>query len=317
MASENNDFKERREFNPVLRTISKWLFGLKRYTINVLLLIAAVCLFFLSDKFESVPTTVSISGAVLLCIIALSLRIALEWERVPILRFGRYIKTKGPGFFFIIPFIDTLCGHIDCRVTVTDFSAEKVLTRDAVPIFVDAIIFWMIWDAAKATLEVENYLAAVPLSAKTALRDIIGKTTLARLLTDRSEIGQELQNILDAKTNPWGITSLSVEIKDIVIPKELEDSISKEAQAEREKNARVILGSAEIELAEKYSQASQKYKGNTEAMTLRSLNLLLDTLKSRGSVILVPSEVPHLMNKALAAALPKRSTASGEVDIDI
>lgn len=183
MASENNDFKERREFNPVLRTISKWLFGLKRYTINVLLLIAAVCLFFLSDKFESVPTTVSISGAVLLCIIALSLRIALEWERVPILRFGRYIKTKGPGFFFIIPFIDTLCGHIDCRVTVTDFSAEKVLTRDAVPIFVDAIIFWMIWDAAKATLEVENYLAAVPLSAKTALRDIIGKTTLARLLT--------------------------------------------------------------------------------------------------------------------------------------
>ncbi len=317
MASENNDFKERREFNPVPRTISKWLFGLKRYTINVLLLIAAVCLFFLSDKFESVPTTVSISGAVLLCIIALSLRIALEWERVPILRFGRYIKTKGPGFFFIIPFIDTLCGHIDCRVTVTDFSAEKVLTRDAVPIFVDAIIFWMIWDAAKATLEVENYLAAVPLSAKTALRDIIGKTTLARLLTDRSEIGQELQNILDAKTNPWGITSLSVEIKDIVIPKELEDSISKEAQAEREKNARVILGSAEIELAEKYSQASQKYKGNTEAMTLRSLNLLLDTLKSRGSVILVPSEVPHLMNKALAAALPKKGTVSEEVDIDI
>lgn len=317
MASENNDFKERREFNPVLRTISKWLFGLKRYTINVLLLIAAVCLFFLSDKFESVPTTVSISGAVLLCIIALSLRIALEWERVPILRFGRYIKTKGPGFFFIIPFIDTLCGHIDCRVTVTDFSAEKVLTRDAVPIFVDAIIFWMIWDAAKATLEVENYLAAVPLSAKTALRDIIGKTTLARLLTDRSEIGQELQNILDAKTNPWGITSLSVEIKDIVIPKELEDSISKEAQAEREKNARVILGSAEIELAEKYSQASQKYKGNTEAMTLRSLNLLLDTLKSRGSVILVPSEVPHLMNKALAATLPKKGTVSEEVDIDI
>ena len=120
------------------------------------------------------------SVAILLCFVVLSLRIALEWERVPILRFGRYIKTKGPGFFFIIPFIDTLCGHIDCRVTVTDFSAEKVLTRDAVPIFVDAIIFWMIWDAAKATLEVENYLAAVPLSAKTALRDIIGKTTLAR-----------------------------------------------------------------------------------------------------------------------------------------
>lgn len=317
MASENNEFKERKEFNPVLRAVSKWLFGMKRYTINVLLLFVAAALFLFSSKFESIPSAASVSVAILLCFVVLSLRVALEWERVPILRFGRYIKTKGPGFFFIIPFIDIPCGYIDCRVTVTDFSAEKVLTRDAVPIFVDAIIFWMIWDAAKATLEVENYLAAVPLSAKTALRDIIGKTTLARLLTDRNEIGQELQNILDAKTNPWGITSLSVEIKDIVIPKELEDSISREAQAEREKNARVILGSAEIELAEKYSQASQKYKGNTEALTLRSLNLLLDAVKSKGSVILVPSEVPHLMNKAIAAALPKRSTASGEVDIDI
>lgn len=317
MASENNEFKERREFNPVVRTFNKWLFGMKRYTINILLLVAAIALFFSSNKLESIPTVVSISVAVLLFIITLSLRVALEWERVPILRLGRYKKTKGPGFFFIIPFMDTPCGYIDCRVTVTDFSAEKVLTRDAVPIFVDAIIFWMIWDAAKSTLEVENYLAAVPLSAKTALRDIIGKTTLSRLLTDRNEIGQELQNILDAKTNPWGITSLSVEIKDIVIPKELEDSISREAQAEREKNARVILGSAEVELAEKYSQASQKYKGNTEAMTLRSLNLLLDTVKSKGSVILVPSEVPHLMNKALAAALPKRGTVSEEIDVDI
>lgn len=317
MSSEKKEYRERKEFNPFFRAINKWLFGIKRYTINLSLLIVAVFLVLISFKLQSILCEISIAAAVLLFIISLSLRIAMEWERVPVLRFGRYKKTKGPGIFFVIPFIDTPCGYIDCRITVTDFSAEKVLTKDAVPIFVDAIIFWMIWDAAKATLEVENYLGAVPLSAKTALRDIIGKTTLARLLTDRDEIGQELQNILDTKTNPWGITSLSVEIKDIIVPKELEDSISKEAQAEREKNARIILGSAEIELAEKYSQASQKYKGNTEAMTLRSLNLLLDTVKNKGSVILVPSEIPHLMNKALAAALSRKADNSEGTDVDI
>ena len=207
---------------------------------------------------------------------------------------------------------------MDSRIIVTDFSAENVLTKDAVPIYVDAIIFWMIWDAAKAKLEVESYRSAVPLSAKTALRDIIGKTSLSRLLTDRDEIGRELQKILDAKTNPWGITSLSVEIKDIVIPKELEDAISKEAQAEREKSARVILGSTEIELAQMYARASESYKGNEEALTLRSLNLLLDAVKNKGSMILVPSEVPHLMNKAVAAALAKKTggeTMSPEPDV--
>jgi regulator of protease activity HflC (stomatin/prohibitin superfamily) len=235
------------------------------------------------------------------------LRVAFEWERVPVLRFGRFAGTRGPGLFFLVPVIDVPYDYVDCRIMVTDFSAEKVLTRDAVPIYVDAIIFWMIWDAAKAKLEVENYRNAVPLSAKTALRDIIGKTTLAHVLTDRDEIGLELQKILDAKTNPWGITSLSVEIKDIVIPKELEDAISKEAQAEREKNARVILGSAEIELSDKYARASERYKGNEEALTLRSLNLLLEAVRSKGSMILVPSEVPHLMNKAVAVAMARKA----------
>lgn len=317
MTPKNKEYQESREFNPVIRAVNKYLFGLKRYKINILLLIIAAGSVYLSVGSNSTQSILLKSVAALLGLTALSLRIALEWERVPVLRLGRYIKTRGPGPFFIIPFVDTPCGYIDCRVTVTDFSVEKVLTKDAVPIFIDAIMFWMIWDAAKASLEVENYKAAVPLSAKTALRDIIGKTTLAKLLTDRNEIGQELQNILDAKTNPWGITSLSVEIKAIVVPSELEDSISREAQAEREKNARIILGSAEIELAEQYSQASQKYKGNNEAMTLRSLNLLLDTVKSKGSVILVPSEVPHLMNKALAAALPKQATLMDDIDGDV
>jgi regulator of protease activity HflC (stomatin/prohibitin superfamily) len=246
--------------------------------------------------------------------IGCSIRIAFEWERVPVLRLGKYRGVRGPGIFFLIPVIDTTFGYVDCRITVTDFSAEKVLTKDAVPIYVDAIIFWMIWDAGKARLEVENYQSAVPLSAKTALREIIGKTTLARLLTDRDEIGAELQKILDAKTNPWGITSLSVEIKDIVVPQELEDAISREAQAEREKNARVILGSAEIELAEKYAIASEKYKGNEEALSLRSMHLLLDAVKNRGSMILVPSDTPNLINKALSVAIAKNFSEAATVD---
>ncbi len=306
MGANNGKPRERQDFNPVLWSFSKRLFALQRYVINKLLLVIAVGLLAVS-LFSGRPSpALSIPVAALFFGIALSVRIAFEWERVPVLRLGRYTKTKGPGMFFLLPVVDVACDYVDCRITVTDFSAEKVLTKDAVPVYVDAIIFWMIWDAAKAKLEVENYRSAVPLSAKTALRDIIGKTTLARLLTDRDEIGQELQKILDAKTNPWGITSLSVEIKDIVLPKELEDAMSKEAQAERERNARIILGSAEIELSEKYAQASEKYKGNEEALTLRSLNLLLDAVRSKGSMILVPSEVPNLMNKALAVALAKK-----------
>ncbi|MBD3239558.1 MAG: slipin family protein [Chitinivibrionales bacterium] len=307
VTTNSKEYQGKREYNPVLWAVSKKLFSLRRYVINIALLVLAVAVFLLARPAGNTLLMPSIGLAVVLAGIALSVRVAFEWERVPVLRLGRYNKTRGPGLFLLVPLIDIPYDYVDCRVTVTDFSAEKVLTKDAVPVFVDAIIFWMIWDAAKAKLEVENYRNAVPLSAKTALRDIIGKTTLARLLTDRDQIGQELQKILDAKTNPWGITSLSVEIKDIVIPRELEDAMSREAQAEREKNARVILGSAEIELSDKYAQASVKYKDNEEALTLRSLNLLLDAVKNKGSMILVPSEVPHVMNKAVAAALAKKN----------
>ncbi len=307
MSAENQVFSERKEFSPLLWTVRKRLFGLRRYALNLAVLLAGGVVLMLLRQINGLPPLVAAVAALLFLGVGLSVRIAFEWERVPLLRLGRFSKTKGPGLFFVLPVVDTPYDYVDCRITVTDFSADKVLTRDAVPVFVDAIIFWMIWDAAKAKLEVENFRNAVPLSAKTALRDIIGKTTLSRLLTDRDELGQELQKILDAKTNPWGITSLSVEIKDIVIPQELEDAISKEAQAEREKNARVILGSAEIELSEKYAQASVNYKGNEEALTLRSLNLLLDAVKNKGSMILVPSEIPHLMNKAVAAAFAKKA----------
>ena len=310
MRAKKTEFSERREFNPALWMVRKQLFAFRRYVVNAILLILGVGAYVGLGRIGA-PTWASVAAAAVCVVSAASVRIAFEWERVPLLRLGRFVRTRGPGFFFLIPFVDIPYDYVDCRVTVTDFSAEKVLTKDAVPVFVDAIIFWMIWDAAKAKLEVENYRNAVPLSAKTALRDIIGKTTLARLLTDRDEIGQELQKILDAKTNPWGITSLSVEIKDIVVPEELEDAISKEAQAEREKNARVILGSAEIELSEKYARASEKYKGNQEALTLRSLQMLLDAVKSKGNMILVPSEAPHVMNKAVAAALAKKADAPG------
>lgn len=308
MKNESSIYRSAREYNPVLWALHKKLFAVRRYILNGLLLALGVAAFLALPSLFGVSTGVAVLVALFFIAAGCSMRVAFEWERVPLLRLGKYKGVKGPGVFFMFPLIDTTYGYVDSRITVTDFSAEKVLTKDAVPIYVDAIIFWMIWDAGKARLEVENYQSAVPLSAKTALREIIGKTTLARLLTDRDEIGVELQKILDAKTNPWGITSLSVEIKDIVVPQELEDAISREAQAEREKNARVILGSAEIELAEKYAIASEKYKGNEEALSLRSMNLLLDAVKNKGSMILVPSDTPNMINKALSLAIAKNTS---------
>ena len=308
MKNEQSDYRSTREYNPVLWTFRKKLFAARRYVVNGILLLVGAGAFMVLPSSFGIPTGIAVVVALLFISAGCSVRIAFEWERVPVLRLGKYRGVRGPGVFFLFPVVDTTYGYIDCRITVTDFSAEKVLTRDAVPIYVDALIFWMIWDAGKARLEVENYRSAVPLSAKTALREIIGKTTLARLLTDRDEIGAELQKILDAKTNPWGITSLSVEIKDIVVPRELEDAISKEAQAEREKNARVILGSAEIEVAEKYAVASETYKGNEEAFSLRSMHLLLDAVKNRGSMILVPSDTPNMISKAMSVAIAKNSS---------
>ncbi len=314
MKGKTKEYEETREFNPFLWMVQKKLFALKRYSVNIILLLLGAGTYWKLNALGSIPQSTALIIVAVFILLGVSVRIAFEWERVPVLRFGRLSKTRGPGLFFLIPFVDIPYGYVDCRTTVTDFTAERVLTKDAVPVYVDAIIFWMIWDASKARLEVENYRNAVPLSAKTALRDIIGKTTLARLLTDRDAIGEELQKILDAKTNQWGITSLSVEIKDIVVPKDLEDAISKEAQAEREKNARVLLGSAEVELSKQYAEASKMYKGNEEAIMLRSLNMLIDAVKNKGSMILVPSETPHLMNKALSVALAKKTGNSNIVD---
>jgi hypothetical protein len=216
-------------------------------------------------------------------------QMAHHWEKAVILRLGKYNRLRGPGVFLIFPFIDRVTRFVDTRIRATDFSAEKTITMDTVPVHVDALAFWMIWDATKAILEVENFLEAVVLSAQTALRDAIGRHDLADLLAERERIGGEIQQALDRKTNPWGITILSIEFTDIVIPKELEDAMSKRAQAERERQSRVILGTAEIEISDKFVEAAKRYKEDPTALHLRGMNMIYEGIKQRGTIVLLPS----------------------------
>ena len=235
------------------------------------------------------------------------IKIANQWERAVVLRLGKFRCLKGPGLFFIVPVIDTIVQSVDMRIRSTDFSSESTLTKDTVPVNVDAICFWMVWDAKKAILEVENFYLAIVLSAQTALRDIIGTHELADLLTHREKLGKRLQEILDEKTNPWGITVQSVEIRDIIIPKDLEDAMSKQAQAERERQARIILGTAETEIAEKFAQAAKQYERNPGAMHLRGMNMLFEGLKEKGSMIIVPSSALETMNLGAMGGLAAMS----------
>lgn len=239
-----------------------------------------------------------------------ALKIAEQWERAVVLRFGAYRGLRGPGYFFIIPIIDYISHHVDQRIRARQFSAETTLTRDTVPVDVDAIFFYVIWDVQKAVLEVERYEEAILFSAQTALRDIIGKHELADILQSRKELGQTLQEILDAKTHDWGITILSVEIRDIKIPKQLEQAMSKEAQAERERRARIILGTAETEIAEKFALAAEQYKNNPVALQLRGMNMLFEGLKEKGSMIIVPASALETMN--LGAHLSLAALAKSE-----
>lgn len=224
-----------------------------------------------------------------------SLKVARQWEKVAVLRLGKYRGLKGPGMFWIIPVVDSLSDYVDQRIRVTDVQAESTLTRDAVPVYVDAIVFWLVWNAEKAVLEVESFFDAITMSAQTALRESIGRHMLTEMLTDRDALGHELQKILDVKTNPWGITVQSVEIRDVQLPQGLEDAMSRQAQAERERQARIILGTAETEIAEKFEQASQRYVGNPTALHLRAMNMLYEAIKERGSMVIVPSSVVETM----------------------
>ncbi len=228
--------------------------------------------------------------------ILFALKVASQWEKAVVLRLGKFKGLKGPGMFWIIPILDTIPSWIDARVMVTPFAAQKTLTKDTVPVDVDAVLFWVVWDAEKAALEVKNYEAAVDWAAQTALRDITGRMMLADLLVGRSVIDQELQQIIDERTTPWGVTVQSVEIRDIVIPQGLEDAMSRQAQAERERQARVILGESEKQIADSFSVASQVYINNPTALHLRAMNMLFEGLKEKGALVIVPSSAVDTMN---------------------
>ena len=234
-------------------------------------------------------------GALIGVYILLSLKVADQWEKVAVLRMGKYAGLRGPGLFFVVPFVDEVTQFVDQRVRVTDVSAESALTRDTVPVNVDAIVFWLVWNAEKCLLEVADFQTAIGLSAQTALRESIGRHELAQMITERETLGHELQRILDEKTNPWGITVQSVEIRDVHIPQALEDAMSRQAQAERERQARIILGTAEAEIAVKFSEASALYINNPTALHLRAMNMLYEAIKEKGSMVIVPSSVVETM----------------------
>ena len=228
--------------------------------------------------------------------ILFALKVASQWEKAVVLRLGKFKGLKGPGLFWIVPGIDAVSTWVDHRVMVTPFAAQKTLTKDTVPVDVDAVLFWLVWDAEKAALEVKNYEAAVDWAAQTALRDITGRMMLADLLVGRSSIDAELQKVIDERTTPWGVTVQSVEIRDIVIPQDLEDAMSRQAQAERERQARVILGESEKQIAESFAKASKSYINNPTALHLRAMNMLFEGLKEKGALVIVPSSAVDTMN---------------------
>ena len=263
-------------------------------SISVLLILIAISAVLFMLQIVTIP----VLACLLLCsgLIASAIRIADQWERAVVLRMGKYKGLKGPGLFMIIPIIDSVSAYIDQRVRVSAFKAEQTLTKDTVPVNVDAVVYWTVWDVEKAALEVQEYQIAIEHIAQTGLRDTIGKHELSDLLQERDKIADDLQQLLDKNTNPWGITCQTVGIKDIVIPQALADAMSKEAQAERERRARVILGTAETEIAEKFEQASKKYTDNPVALHLRGMNMLFEGLKEKGSMVIVPSSALDTMN---------------------
>jgi regulator of protease activity HflC (stomatin/prohibitin superfamily) len=229
------------------------------------------------------------------CVVGMSPRIADQWERAIVLRLGRYTGSQGPGLFWVIPFVDTVSAWIDQRTITTSFDAEQTLTSDTVPVNVDAVLFWVVHDPEKAALEVQHYDNAVSWAAQTALRDIIGRTSLTDLLRGRERIEDELQKLIDQRSNPWGVTVQSVEMRDVIIPGSLQDAMSREAQASREKQARVILAQAETEIAALFEQASHSYQSNPTALHLRAMNMLYEGLKEKGALMLIPSSAVESM----------------------
>lgn len=272
----------------------KTLYSFNPISLTVLIVLSAAFsgLFY----FKIIGITFFSAGIIVSILLASSIHIADQWEKAVVLRMGKFTGLKGPGLFFIIPILDRVNKYIDQRVRVNEIKAEQTLTKDTVPVNVDAVVYWTIWDVEKAALEVQDYAKAISYIAQTGLRDTIGKHDLADLLSDREKISTELQTILDEHTNPWGITCQNVGIRDIIIPQTLADAMSKQAQAERERQARVILGTAETEIAEKFAEASKQYINNPVALHLRGMNMLFEGLKEKGSMVIVPSSALDSMN---------------------
>jgi regulator of protease activity HflC (stomatin/prohibitin superfamily) len=263
---------------------------------GVALLLFIICLLTGEAVHQMTGHRAAVAVGVLLGLYFLfAIKVIQQWEKVAVLRLGRYVGLRGPGLCHIVPVIETLSPYVDQRVRVASVSAESTLTRDTVPVNVDAIVFWMVWNAEKSILEVEDFVQAITLSAQTALRESIGRHELAQMITERETLGHELQRILDEKTNPWGITVQSVEIRDVKIPQALEDAMSRQAQAERERQARNTLGQAETEIADKFAQAAATYRNDPTALHLRAMNMLYEAIKERGSMVIVPSSAVETM----------------------
>ncbi|HZM86142.1 MAG TPA: slipin family protein [Blastocatellia bacterium] len=284
--------------------------------------IVAAALFLIPLVIGIIPTVMFlhpagvIAGLLLGLLLAQAPKVAKQWEKAVVLRLGRYIGIRGPGLFWIMPLIDTVSSWIDQRIITTNFVAEQTLTSDTVPVNVDAVLFWMVYDPEKAALEVQDYQQAVSWAAQTALRDIIGRTALTELLRGRERIEEELQKLIDERSNPWGVSVQSVEMRDVVIPDALQDAMSREAQASREKQARIILGQAEVEIAHLFAKAAESYMENPTALHLRAMNMLYEGLKEKGALMLVPSSAVESMGMGglLGAAAFRQQVLTGTKD---
>jgi regulator of protease activity HflC (stomatin/prohibitin superfamily) len=276
-------------------------------TVMVVCIAAGIAVTFLTGK--NLPLVLAILIGLFFLF---SIKVVRQWEKVAVLRFGRFQRLQGPGIFMLIPVVDTLSSFVDQRVRIGTVTAESTLTRDTVPVNVDAIVFWLVWNAEKSILEVANFEDAIAMSAQTALRESIGRHDLAKLITDRDALGQELQKILDSKTNPWGITVQSVEIRDVRIPQPLENAMSQQAQAERERQARIILGDAELQVATKFAEASEVYANKPGALHLRAMNMLYEAIKERGSMVIVPSSAVETMGLGGSLATASLSKQQGK-----
>jgi regulator of protease activity HflC (stomatin/prohibitin superfamily) len=280
--------------------------------VSIVILVASLAIGMLGARALNNPIPL-VGMAILGVIFMQAPRIAEQWERAVVLRLGRFVGLRGPGLFWIMPFVDRVTTWIDQRTITTTFAAEQTLTSDTVPVNVDAVLFWMVHDVQKAALEVQDYPQAVSWAAQTALRDIIGRTSLTELLRGRERIEAELQQLIDQRSSPWGVTVSSVEMRDVVIPVGLQDAMSREAQAAREKQARIILGQAEMEIAQSFQEAAKSYHDNPTALHLRAMNMLYEGLKEKGALMLIPSSAVESMGMGgmLGAAAMRQERLAG------